>query len=156
MKSDVREDFTLAKQLLDDLGFVRGYTGSTKVHIWECGRLRVSLSVIPHHIYDTESRTNIIKPHIKLTYTWMREWIDDDWTKGNTDIDVLITQDFESIRQSIISSSLTDLGIKVLNRNIKLYALFNNIDYKPSEEGSISCMALKLNPKLFTYTYKVI
>ena len=92
-----------------------------------------------YHIYDDEVRNYVTKPHLSLTLRW----------DVGEEHSVLITQNWESIRQTIISSSITDLGVKSLNRSIKLYALLNNIDYKPSNDGFISCMALKLNPRLY-------
>jgi len=120
--------------LLDDLGFKRGYVPG---FVWNYDDLEISLGLTDYHIYDNILNKNVIRPHIKLTYKW----------KTNV-ADVLITQNWESIRLSILSSSITDLGIKSLNRAIKLYCILNDLEYRESPKGSYSCMALKLNPEI--------
>jgi len=135
MKSDITQDFIQSQILLDDLGFTRGYIPG---FVWNYDSLEISLGLTDYHIYDNILNKNVIRPHIKLTYKY---------TNDNP-VDVLITQNWESIRQSILSSSITDLGIKPLNRAIKLYCILNNLEYRESPKGSYSCMALKLNPKI--------
>jgi len=108
--------------LLDDLGFKRGYVPG---FVWNYDDLEISLGLTDYHIYDNILNKNVIRPHIKLTYKW----------KTNV-ADVLITQNWESIRLSILSSSITDLGIKSLNRAIKLYCILNDLEYRESPKGS--------------------
>lgn len=140
IKNDITSDFIESQNLLKELGF---YACNIHGFDWNYDKLTIKVGILDYHIYDDDVRNYVTKPHLSLTLRW-----DDNGLLGE-EHSVLITQNWESIRQTIISSSITDLGIKSLNRSIKLYALLNNIDYKPSGDGFISCMALKLNPKLY-------
>ena len=141
MKYDIANDFVLTQMFLSELGFTRTNVSGM---VWYYDKLKVSLHIIEHSEYSNELGKYVRVPAIKLSLLW------DEYSSGiREEIDVLITQDWKSIRQTILSSSITDLGIKPLNRSIKLYCLLNNIEYKQSSEGSISCMALKLNKELY-------
>ena len=118
MKSDITNDFIQSQRLLDELGFTRGYVPG---FVWHYDNLQVSLGLMDYHIYDESSSKNVIRPHIKLTYKYTCPETFNEYVEA----DVLITQNWEGIRQSILSSSITDLGIKPLNRGIKLYCILN-------------------------------
>lgn len=137
IKNDITNDFIQSQNLLKDLGFSPDYVPGFN---WYYDKLKIKISLMDYHVYDDVTRNYVNKPHICLSLQW------GDGEEHSS----LITQSWKTIRQIIISSSITDLGIKSLNRNIKLYALLNNIDYKPSGDGFISCTALKLNPELYS------
>jgi hypothetical protein len=133
MKTNIRQDFIDSQNLLRDLGFTTNNGG----FLFSYENLDVYLSPITHHIYHNGKF--VMAPHIKLSYAY----------NGGEIRDVLITQTIIGVKQSILSSSLIDLRIKALNRNIKMYCILNGHDYVESKNGSISCMALALNPKLY-------
>ena len=137
MKYNISNDFILTQMFLSELGFTRTNVSGM---VWYYDKLKVSLHIIEHSEYELGKYVRV--PAIKLSLLWYSSGIREE-------IDVLITQNWKSIRQIILSSSITDLGIEPLNRSIKLYCLLNNIEYKPSSDGSISCMALKLNKELY-------
>ncbi len=137
IKNDITNDFIQSQNLLSELGF---YACNIHGFDWYYDKLTIKIGILDYHIYDDVTRNYVNKPHICLSLQW------GDGEEHSS----LITQSWKTIRQIIISSSITDLGIKSLNRNIKLYALLNNIDYKPSGDGFISCTALKLNPELYS------
>lgn len=134
VKKDVRQDFIECQDALRDLGF----TTSNGGFMWSYELLNIYIYPIDYHAYDDCSGVNVNAPHIMLSYSY----------DCGDKIDVHISQHSFSLIQSILSSSITDLEIKALNRNIKMYCLLNGIEYVESGIDSVSCMALKLKPDL--------
>ncbi len=140
IKRDIHKDFIECQEALRELGFTTTNGG----FMWMYELLNIYISPITYHIYDENLCRNVDAPHIMLSY---------EYNSGEK-VDVQITQHSSSIIRSILSNSLTDLGIKALNRNIKMYCLLNGIDYEGTKAGTISCMALKLKPDLYSLFWK--
>lgn len=140
IKTNILDDVLKSREFLKELGFTQNDTSGFS---WYYEDISVTLYLLDYGIYDDVEGKYIQCPNINLSLRWMGNDVQEEHS-------VLITQNWEVIRRTMLSSSITDLGIKTLNRNIKLYSLLNGVECKFSEGTSISCMALKLNPRLIT------
>lgn len=134
MKTDITNDIILIENFVKEIGFHKDNVYGT----WHYGNLSIKLFILDYPGYSSK----YLLPHIKLSLKY------DDIEDTSDYIDVNITQSWLDIRRILLSSSITDLGIKPLNRSIKLYCILNNIKYEESPNGSISCIALKLDKSL--------
>ncbi len=137
MKIDITNDIILTQNFLSEIGFLKTHVSG---FVWYYQKLYITLSIIDLIVYSDDDKSKYQLPHIKLSLKY------EDITTSE-DIDVNVTQDWLSIRQILLGSSITDLGIKPLNRSIKLYCILNDIEYKESVKGSCNCLALKLKPR---------